>query len=332
MTNKNILPILEGYCKRGWKLFPCRSGAAEWTDRNTGEVRTAAAKTPLVRNWPQAATDDPAQIKRWMAQFPGCMWGCAAGSASGFVALDLDRGHDGGADGVEALRAYMRERGLTMPATLTQRTAGGGMHFLFRMPAGADIRNATAILPGVDVRGSGGYIIVAPSFNQDAGAAYEWQDAAAPIADAPAWLVELVSQKGRPEPVPDAKSPDTGAQAAYSGTEGGTPYGLRALRDEIAMLRTAEQGSRNDTLNRCAVKLYALAAGGELDADAVTRELEAAASAIGLPYAEAAATLASARKGGYAAPRKAPEQGADPVQEAQAPDAWEPIKIGRAHV
>ena len=35
---------------------------------------------------------------------------------------------------------------------------GGGVHYLFKHP-GAEIRNRTAILPSVDVRGSGGYAI-----------------------------------------------------------------------------------------------------------------------------------------------------------------------------
>ena len=129
---------------------------------------------------------------------------------------------------------------------------------------------------------------------------------------APAWLLKLVSQKGRPAPAQDAKAAQAGAQAAYSGPDGGTAYGLRALRDELATLRAAEQGTRNDTLNRAGVKLFALAAGGELDADTVAAELKAAASMIGLPSSEAAATIASARKAGYASPRKAPDaDGAD---------------------
>ena len=308
MNNSAMHAILSEYCRRGWKLFPCRAKAETWTDRNTGEVRTAAAKTPLVQ-WREAATSDPAQIKLWMEQYPHCMWGCATGSASGFWALDLDR-HEGGADGMAALREYVRKHGLAMQKTLAQRTAGGGWHLLFKMPEGADVRNATAILGGVDVRGSGGYIVVAPSHSQDTGKDYEWQAQGIPIAPPPPWLLTLISQNNRQTSAPGAKAPDTGAQAPYFGPDGGTAYGLQAIQDELATLRAAEKGTRNNQLNICAVKLFSLAAGGELDADKVTRKLEAAAVSIGLPFSEATATIASARKAGFASPRTAPDTGA----------------------
>lgn len=330
---KSTAEILEWYSRQDWKIFPCRAKSTEWKDKTTGEIRTAAAKSPLITNWPKVATKDLAQIKRWHEQFPGCMWGCATGSASGFWALDLDR-HNG-ADGAQALREYIRKNSLISPKTLNQFTAGGGWHLLFRMPEGVDVRNATGILPGVDVRGSGGYIVIPPSINQDTGQAYHWQDEHMPIAEAPAWLLELVMKKDRQTSVLDTKTPDTGAQATYSGPNGGTAYGLRAMRDEIAMLRAAEQGTRNDSLNRAAVKLYALAAGGELDADAVTRELEAAATTIGLPYQEITATMSSARRAGLASPRKAPEQatgsmaanGQDQVQEWDPPIDFEAFHV-----
>ena len=319
MTEATLQKVLAGYAGNGWKLFPCREKALV-NDKTGKEIR--GAKTPLAQ-WKQEATSDPSQIGRWIRKFPGCMWAVATGTASGFFAVDLDKGHgDAGTDGIKAFQDFCRERGLALPATLTQRTAGGGIHMLFRMPEGKAIGNATAILPGVDVRGNGGYIIVAPSLNQDTGTAYEWVDATCPIAEPPLWLVELVLSKGKPTTTAAQNAAQAGAQAAYSGQ--GTPYGLKALQDEVAGLRNADQGTRNDTLNRAAVKLFALAAGGELDADAVTRELEAAALSIGLNAGETQATLASARKAGYASPRTAPARGMQGVSQwPAAAEEWE---------
>ncbi len=308
MTNSAMHAVLSEYCRRGWKLFPCRAKAETWTDRKTGEVHTAAAKNPLVKNWPEAATTDTRKISQWLEQFPGCMWAVATGSASKFFAVDLDR-HKGGADGVQTLRQYCIDHRLPLPRTLAQNTAGGGVQMFYEMPAGEPVRNAAGILPGVDIRGEGGYVIITPSFNQETGKSYQWQAPGAAIMHAPAWLLKLASQKGRPAPAQDVKAAQAAAQAPYSGPDGGTPYGLQALQDELTTLRAAEQGTRNDTLNRAAVKLFALAAGGELDADAVQRKLEAAASAIGLPSSEAVRTLASARKAGYASPRRAQNAG-----------------------
>ncbi|MBO4793113.1 MAG: DUF3987 domain-containing protein, partial [Deltaproteobacteria bacterium] len=102
--------------------------------------------------------------------------------------------------------------------------------------------------------------------------------------------------------------PTNGGQAAARTLDGGTAYGLKALADELEELRQAPQGTRNDSLNRAAVKLFGLVQGNELDEGLVRRELEAAALAVGLTQAETLATLQSAGKA--ATPRSAPNTGA----------------------
>jgi len=59
-----------------------------------------------------------------------------------------------------------------LPITLTANTGGGGTHYLFQIPAGSTIRNsASDIAPGIDIRGDGGLIVVAPSTTQGT---YTW--------------------------------------------------------------------------------------------------------------------------------------------------------------
>lgn len=123
-----------------------------------------------------------------------------------------------------------------------------------------------------------------------------------PITEAENWLLELVTRKDAPKPAPAA---NVAQNAVYVGAEGGTKYGLKALNDELEYLRTAPQGTRNDTLNRVAVKLFGLAHGGELDAQTVRRELEVAAREIGLEQSETLKTIESAWKA--ATPRTAPQ-------------------------
>ncbi|HET8581750.1 MAG TPA: AAA family ATPase [Jatrophihabitans sp.] len=73
-----------------------------------------------------------------------------------------------------------------------------------------------------------------------------------------------------------------------------TGYALAALAGEVANLQAVPIGSgRNDQLNRSAVKLYGLAAAGEIDERTVTETLGAADG--GLDYPATARTLRSAR-------------------------------------
>jgi hypothetical protein len=54
------------------------------------------------------------------------------------------------------------------------RTPRGGWHFWFLYPAGSQITIGAGVLPGVDIRGEGGYAIAPPSVNGD-GRAYSWE-------------------------------------------------------------------------------------------------------------------------------------------------------------
>ena len=84
-------------------------------------------------------------------------WGSAQVPESGLFAVDVDPRHGG----QESLGNLQLQHG-ALPVTMTARTGGGGQHLLFRWPD-FDVRNASGILPGIDVRGSRGYIVAWPS-------------------------------------------------------------------------------------------------------------------------------------------------------------------------
>ncbi|MCR5219622.1 MAG: DUF3987 domain-containing protein [bacterium] len=295
-----VMPEWYGSLKR----FPCRAKTSRWTDSKTGEEREAKAKKPLSREWDKAATADDAKLAEWQELYPDCMWGAPTGKANGFFVVDLDSGpdHAAGVNGVEALAKYADEHGHEFPQTLSATTAGGGMHLYFKMPVdGTDIRNSAGkILPGVDVRGSGGYVIVPPSMNQDTGKAYIWDDPSQTMAEAPEWLLELVTKKEKP-----ASSANV-AQVAGPVDGVGTTYGRAALESELTKLRNTSEGSRNDTLNEVTIKLAGLAKGGELDGNEVYAAIEEAARETGLSDSEVHKTMASAWKA--ATPRTAPNR------------------------
>lgn len=153
--------------------------------------------------------------------------------------------------------------------------------------------------PSVDVRGSGGYIIAAPSRRKD-GVRYEWENALEP-APAPAWLLEAVRTKERSEtPKGNIGSPSS-------------PYGRKALEAETERVRNSPRGERNDALNRAAFSLFQLVAGGELDEQEVQAALERAAEDCGLVREDGLTavlkTISSGKAKGMASPRSRAGEG-----------------------
>lgn len=78
--------------------------------------------------------------------------------------------------------------------TVEQRTGGGGRQKLFRYPPGWHApTNRTPL--GVDIRGEGGFAVLAPS-RHESGQDYEWLPGCAPweceIAEAPPWLLDAI--------------------------------------------------------------------------------------------------------------------------------------------
>ena len=77
-----------------------------------------------------------------------------------------------------------------LPETRKVITGGGGEHWYYTVPEGTVITNSHDKLGfGIDIRGTGGYVVLPPS-PHISGRVYEWEDAFAPIAAAPAWLID----------------------------------------------------------------------------------------------------------------------------------------------
>ncbi len=301
-SNASLLATLTVYTWRGWKLHPCRA-------KSDGEKKT---KTPLTRHWKDEATDDPEQISKWMKQYPGCMWGVATGQASGIWALDVDD--------PQKFQDFRSEHRLELPETLTQRTPSGGLHYFFRMAEG--VRNSVKNkIPGCDTRGDGGYAIIAPSYNQDTGVAYELINPEAPIADAPAWLLERVTEEKKKPLPPMAGKP------AISILLYGTPYGIAGLEKETREFLATPEGGRNDYLNIYAMKVAQLVAGRQLDEQFARAEVEKAAQryADDDGWNQALATINSGWKKGMTEPRIPPERNTGQAQ-IEKPET-EPLEI-----
>jgi hypothetical protein len=139
----------------------------------------------------------------------------------------------GGSEGITgpAALARLQEVHGVLPTTLRARTGSGGLHLWFRMPAdGLDITNRGRLRwdgrrTGLDVRGTGGYVVAPPSGHYSGGI-YAWEGSAE-VAEAPAWLIELV----RPKAAPVSAGPWRGV-----GEAGGSG---RARDHEVAWARAA---------------------------------------------------------------------------------------------
>lgn len=179
------------------KRFPCRARTIDEDHK---------AKSPLTAHGFKDATGDSAQLEAWTKQYAGCMWGAPTGAANGFWVFDGDvpkldeKTGKMTADGRETIREFFQARGLEFPPrTLTIKTPSNGVHYCYKAPAGVEIVNKAGILPGVDVRGDGGYVCIPPYTNLDNGKAYEVMLPVLPI-ETPAPLLNLVAKKEKPAP------------------------------------------------------------------------------------------------------------------------------------
>jgi hypothetical protein len=218
------------YAKKGKPVFPlhgllngqCTCG------KDCGNNRS---KHPRILGGFKNATVDEAKIREWWNLWPDANIGVPTGQPSHFVVLDIDPRH-GGQDSL----AQLQVRYGPLPDTLRQNTGGGGYHLAFSSPEGAIIHNSTGLsgFEGLDVRGDGGYIVVAPSLHHS-GNCYKWDKSTPRIpAELPQWLLDLMTNK-------QDRDKNHGNAKAYF--------------DMASMLAGVPEGRRNDTLFRAACKL-----------------------------------------------------------------------------
>jgi hypothetical protein len=176
---------------------------------------------------------------------------------------------------------------------------GKGVHVLYRHP-GHSVPNGVRRLPGVDIRGDGGYIVAPPSIHPN-GHVYAWNVGLdTPLADAPEWFVSLWTPDAGEEWVRNTLSGELRSYAPIRGRN----YGERALANELSRLARASVGNRNNMLVQAAYRMGQLVAAGHLDVESVELKLAMVAAALGLGEGEVRATIQSGLNAGMLNPRR----------------------------
>ena len=183
------------YAARGWRVIPIIPGR----------------KHPGIPAWQNAATTDLNLIEQWWHQNPGHGVGIVTGTASGIFAVDVDIAD--GKRGDDTLADLELAYG-PLPETVECVTGTGGRHLYFRYPEGAEIRNDAGrkLGHGLDIRGDGGQVLAPPTIHPN-GTAYRWETSSHPddiaVADAPGWLIALLTHDDHPTPPAAVTRPDT---------------------------------------------------------------------------------------------------------------------------
>lgn len=290
---RRLVEVALRYGQHGWPVLPLHTPIGRGCSCSASECGSPGKHPRTARGVHEASTGH-GRIRDWWARWPHANVGVATGAASGLVVLDVDL-----PDGPDSL-AELEARHGSLPATCEQRTGSGGRQLLFAHP-GTTVRNRAGVVPGIDVRGDGGYIVVPPSLHA-AGDRYQWTGRTSP-APAPGWLMGLLDRSRGFDHRPVREMP---RPALPSGGRA-ERYAAAAMRDELARLAAAAEGSRNASLNRASFSLGQLVAAGLLDHDHVASELERVATGIGLGEREIQRTVASGLGAGLSQPRAIPD-------------------------
>src|SRR6185295_2822425 len=111
------------------------------------------SKEPLIP-WREYQTKKSTEqeIKNWWQSYPMANIGIVTGKVSGIAVVDLD-----GPEGIKSGSS------LKLVSTVTVRT-GNGKQLYYSDPEGL-CRNSVKKIPGVDIRGEGGYVVAPPSLH-----------------------------------------------------------------------------------------------------------------------------------------------------------------------
>ncbi|MBI5509038.1 MAG: bifunctional DNA primase/polymerase [Deltaproteobacteria bacterium] len=184
----SLAEVAAWYARRRWSVLPVFEPLGGGCTCPRGPSCDRPGKHPRLSDGVRGATRNVATTAAWWHEWPSANVAIATGKPSGLWVLDVD-----GACGMASMRELEARNG-KVPVTVTADTGGGGLHLFWKLPAGLIVPSRVRVLPGVDVRGDGGYAILPPS-GHATGKRYAWHDGRGPhqvpIAEAPGWLLSV---------------------------------------------------------------------------------------------------------------------------------------------
>ena len=171
-TNSAFLDAALLYADRGWPVFPINP----------------RSKAPLKNSHGfKDASRDPKQITKWWRKQPHRNVGIATGHEADNLVVDVDPRNGGD----ESLKLFEKEYE-ALPQTPRVKTGGNGIHFFFKHPGG-QVPCRANILPGIDIKCDGGYVLAPPSIHPN-GETYLWEvnPDEVPLADLPNHLRQII--------------------------------------------------------------------------------------------------------------------------------------------
>ncbi len=143
-----------------------REAAFEYLSKGWSPIRLRAREKIPAGPWAlyqeEKATHE--EVENWPDE---SNVGIVTGGVSGILVVDFDPKNGGDAD------AWLRE----YPTPCVVDTGSGGVHAYYRYADG--VGNCAGLLPGVDVRGEGGYVVAPPSVHPSGGT-YRWRERGEP--------------------------------------------------------------------------------------------------------------------------------------------------------
>jgi Bifunctional DNA primase/polymerase, N-terminal/AAA domain len=165
------LKQLLSYTEKGWALLPIKQNS----------------KLPLTQNGHKDASKEADQIRKWHSRYPNANWAVATGRASGIFVIDIDVKNDkNGLDSWKKLKATFS----SLVPTLGAKTPSGGKHYYYAYPKSGTVKSKIEFLAGMDIKGDGGYVLLAPS---NIGKPYSWMDLDVSIQNAPELLMRFLT-------------------------------------------------------------------------------------------------------------------------------------------
>lgn len=223
--NPKLDAALEYSSLHGMAVFPCHSIADG--DCTCGKTLCESpGKHPRTDNGVYDATTDPTTIRRWWTRWPDANVAIATGQPSGLVVVDID--------GPKGFQAFKERCGDAVPGPMVK--TGKGFHVYCQMPTDTPVTNRVRVLPEVDIRATGGYVIMPPG-DHVSGRQYQWCEGLGLEDTKPGPLPKWLLTSPAPSPSTESRGPITNGgrndylyrQARRYHAQGRSPDEIRAL-------------------------------------------------------------------------------------------------------